>query len=231
MDIHEIKNRLVKKATSLTIGSFKPTGSDKESWIGRVSFYKEEEGIPEDTVGLPMLPLLQLSLEGLPFVPQGLENTKMLTVFISEDLPTGLADNGDDWVLREYSKDDELVHKDLGNPDSYIRSFPLKATFIREDYPVWDGGDIPADLEDEILKLEDAGEIEDYYDMVENNYGHKLGGYATFYQSGVDFGEDFEFRLQIASDEKARLNIIDNGTIFLAKNSKTGEWRLYVDFQ
>src|SRR6202012_3339438 len=106
MDIHEIKNRLVKKATSLTIGSFKPTGSDKESWIGRVSFYKEEEGIPEETVGLPMLPLLQLSLEGLPFVPEGLENTKMLTVFISEDLPTGLADNGDDWVLREYSKDD-----------------------------------------------------------------------------------------------------------------------------
>jgi hypothetical protein len=67
--------------------------------------------------------------------------------------------------------------------------------------------------------------------MVENNYGHKLGGYATFYQSGVSFGDDFQFKLQIASDEKARLNIIDNGTIFLAKNSKTGEWRLYVDFQ
>ncbi len=231
MDIHEIKNRLVKKATSLTIGSFKPTGSDKESWLGRVSFYKEEEGIPEDSVGLPMLPLLQLSLEGLPFVPEGLKNIKMLTVFVSEDLPTGLADNGDDWLLREYSQDDQLVHKDLHNPESYVRPFPLKATLIPEDYPVWDGGDIPADLEDEILKLEDAGEIEDYYDMVENNYGHKLGGYATFYQSGIDFGEDFAFTLQIASDEKARLNIIDNGTIFLAKNSKTGEWRLYVDFQ
>jgi uncharacterized protein YwqG len=99
MDIHEIKNRLVKKATALAVGAFKPTGSDKESWIGRVAFYKEEESIPEDSVGLPMLPLLQLSLEGLPFVPEGLENTKMLTVFISEDLPTGLADNGDDWLL------------------------------------------------------------------------------------------------------------------------------------
>lgn len=231
MDIHEIKNRLVKKATAFSVGGFKPTGSDKESWIGRVAFYKEDESIPEDSVGLPMLPLLQLSLEGLPFVPEGLENTRMLTVFISEDLPTGLADNGDDWVLREYSMNDQLINKDLDNPDSYIRPFPLKTTFIREDYPVWDGGDIPADLEDEILKLEDAGEIEDYYDMVENYYGHKLGGYPTFYQSGVSFGEDFEFKLQIASDEKARLNIIDNGTIFLAKNGKTGEWRLYVDFQ
>ena len=231
MDIHEIKNRLVKRATAFAVGGFKPTGSDKESWIGRVAFYKEEENIPEDSIGLPMLPLLQLSLEGLPFVPEGLENTKMLTIFISEDLPTGLADNGDDWVLREYSKNDQLINKDLENPDSYIRPFPLKTTFIREDYPVWDGGDIPADLEDEILKLEDAGEIEDYYDMVENHYSHKLGGYPTFYQSGISFGEDFEFKLQIASDEKARLNIVDNGTIFLAKNLKTGEWRLYVDFQ
>jgi len=230
MNIAEIKNRLAKRATALSAGGFKPTYSDKESWIGRVAFYKEEESIPEDAEGTPMLPLLQLSLEGLPFVPDGLDNTKMITLFISEDLPTDLSDNGDGWVLREYTKDDQLVNKRLGNLDSYIRSFPLKTTFIREDYPVWDGGDIPSDIADEITNLEKGGEIADYYDIVENNYGHKLGGYPTFCQSGTDFGEDFEFLLQIASDEKANLNIVDNGTIFLAKNKKTGEWRLYVDF-
>ena len=232
MNIAEIKNRLAKRATALSAGGFKPTYSDKECWIGRVAFYKEEESVPEDAGGIPMLPLLQLSLEGLPYVPDGLENTKMITVFISEDLPTDRYPyvNGDGWVLREYSKDDQLVNKRLENIDSYIRSFPLKTTFIREDYPVWDGGGIPSELADEIIRLEKAGEIADYYDVVDNNYGHKLGGYPTFSQPGIDFGEDFEFLLQIASDEKANLNIVDSGTIFLAKNRKTREWKLYIDF-
>jgi len=232
MNIAEIKNRLAKRATELSAGGFKPTYSDKESWIGRVAFYKEEESIPLDADGTPMLPLLQLSLEGLPYIPDGLENTKMITVFISENLPTDRHpyENGDGWLLREYSKDDQLINKKLEYLDSYIRSFPLKTTFIPEDYPVWDGGGIPSDIADEILRLEKAEEITDYYDIVENNYGHKLGGYPTFCQSGVDFGEGFEFMLQIASDGKANLNIVDAGTIFLAKNRKTGEWRLYIDF-
>jgi uncharacterized protein YwqG len=272
MNIAEIKNRLAKRATQLSAGGFKPTYSDKESWIGRVAFYKEEESIPEDANGIPMLPLLQLSLEGLPYIPDGLENTRMITVFISEDLlidgypaasndlpgglsgrslsapndlptglsgrslsasndlPTGLSANGNGWVLREYSKEDQLINKRLENLDNYIRSFPLKTTFIPEDYPVWDSGNIPSDIEDEILRLESTGEITDYYDIVENNYGHKLGGYPTFSQSGIDFGQDFEFLLQIASDGKANLEIVDAGTIFLAKNRKTAEWRLYIDF-
>jgi hypothetical protein len=36
--------------------------------------------------------------------------------------------------------------------------------------------------------------------------------------------------LQISSDEKAHLNVVDSGTIFLAKNPKTGEWVFYCDF-
>lgn len=230
MDIQEIKNRLTKRATGLSIGGFKPTYSGNESWIGRVAFFKEDESIPEDEAGYLMLPLLQLSLPGLPFVPEGLEQTKMLTLFISEDLPDGLTENGDGWLLREYSAQDQLIDKDLHNPDSYIRPFPLKTTFIKDDYPVWDSGAIPADLEEEILRLEKSGDIEDYYNVIENNYGHKLGGYPTFFQSGISFGDDFEFMLQIASDEKARLNFIDGGSLYLAKNKHTQQWRLYVDF-
>jgi hypothetical protein len=70
MDLQEIKNRLTRRATGFTVGGFKPTYSDKESWLGRVFFYKEEESIPIDAAGLPMLPLLQLSLEGLPLSPK-----------------------------------------------------------------------------------------------------------------------------------------------------------------
>ncbi len=230
MDIHEVKKRLVKRAIGLSIGNFTSSNPEKDSWIGRVCIYGENEEIPLDDEGYEMLPLLQLHLANLPFVPEELAGIKALTLFISENQPYELSNNGEGWLLREYTSTDDLVFKDLRNPRSPIRSFPLKASLISEDYPSWDGGAIPADLAEEIQRLEKAGVIEDYYDAIESNYGHKLGGYPTFHQQGVDFGEDFQFVFQIDSDDKARLNIIDGGTFFLARNKKNGQWRGYCDF-
>jgi uncharacterized protein YwqG len=111
-----------------------------------------------------------------------------------------------------------------------LKPFPLIPQNIQDDYPVWDGGGLTSEMEDEILKLEKSGIIEDYYDITENQYGHKLGGYPSFCQPGVHFGDNFEFVFQIASDDKVKLNIVDSGTMFFAKNSKTGEWVFYCDF-
>lgn len=118
----------------------------------------------------------------------------------------------------------------MKNELSEIKSFLLKAVKISEDFPVWDGGGLTVDMEDEIVEMEDAGEIEEYTDEFPNVEGHKLGGYPSFNQSGIEFGEGFEFVLQIASDEKAGLNFIDNGTVFLAYNQKAGDWKFYCDF-
>jgi hypothetical protein len=230
MTVQEVKNKLAKQAVEFSTGGFKPTNTDKENWIGRVYLYKQDEEIPFDNNGDLMFPLFQRCLTELPFVPEVLSKTKAVTVFISKNFPKDLAPNGDNWLLREYSFDEKLFIKDLINPKSHIRPFPLKYLLIEEDYPVWDGGGIPSDIEDEILGLENNGVIESYYDIVENHFLHKVGGYPTFCQPGIDFGEDFEFTFQIASDEKAHLSIVDNGTIFLAKNLKTGEWKFYCDF-
>ena len=98
------------------------------------------------------------------------------------------------------------------------------------------GEEQPSDEEiaDEILRLEDEGIIEDYYEEIvniEESYdGHKVGGYPGFCQPGISFGADYEFAIQISSDEKAHINIVDNGNIYLSKNIKTGEWKFYCDF-
>ena len=228
--IDEIKKILVKKATGFTTGGFKPTNSDTESWIGRVYLYKEDEGIPTDNNGKMMLPILQICLNGLPYIPEELKGTKALTVFVSEDMPGRLANNGNNWVIREYKEDDLLVLKDICNQSSPVKPYPLKSQLIEEDYPVWDSGDIPMEIEDELVEMEDSGEITDYYDYTDCFAGHKIGGYPNYIQSGIDFGDGYEFMIQIASDEKANLNIIDSGNFYLAKNSQTGDWRLYCDF-
>lgn len=228
--IEQIKKLLVKQAVELTTGGFKPTNSMTESWVGRVYLYKTDEEIPLDNHGDLMIPVFQLCLDDLPLIPNALKDTRALTVFISKDLPMDLTPNGENWLIREYGMDDELTVKDLANPDSWIKPFPLKPQIVAEDYPVWDGGGIPGEIAAEILALEDSGAIDDYFDVTENHYGHKVGGYPSFCQSDIDFGEGFEFVMQIASDEKAHLNIVDSGTIFLAKNVQTGAWKYYCDF-
>ncbi|MCE6984398.1 hypothetical protein EI534_45020, partial [Pseudomonas frederiksbergensis] len=83
---------------------------------------------------------------------------------------------------------------------------PLRAEKLDEDYPLWDGAGVPDDLVEEILRLERAGDIESYYEVTTHAYEHKIGGYPSFCQSGVDPGEGFEFVFQISSDAKINLN-------------------------
>ncbi|GAA3772554.1 DUF1963 domain-containing protein [Flavobacterium ginsengiterrae] len=229
-EIEKIKSELVKKATGFKFGGFKPTNSISESWIGRVYLYLENEEIPLDNQGRQMFPLFQIYLKNLPFIPEILKETELITAFISQDFPMDLNKNGNNWILREYSDISQIVIKDLKNENSYIKPFPLSHHLIEKDYPVWEDQEISEDITDRINEMEDSGIIESYYDVVENHYEHKIGGYAAYCQSGINFGEDYEFVIQIASDEKAHLNIVDSGKFYFAKNRKTGEWLYYIDF-
>ena len=131
-----------------------------------------------------MLPVLQLCLEGLEQDLPVLSDLKLITVFIAADMPLDLTENGSNWLIRIYTNMEDLKFKELSNPDSFIKPFPLKAELIEEDYPVWDGGGLSAEMDDKFLELERVGVIEDYYDVTQNHYGHKLGGYPSFCQPG-----------------------------------------------
>lgn len=229
--IDEIKDLLRKQATWFTTGGRRPEDSLSESWLGKVNLYKADETIPTDEDGKMMIPILQLCLEGQPYVPEILKGTKVITVFCSENKPVMLSNNdGTRWLLREYKEGDELVKKDLTNENSKIKPFQLNSQLLDEDYPVWDGCDIPEEIFEELCEMEESGEISDYFDYCDCETGHKLGGYPCYIQSGIDFGSDFEFVLQIASDPKCNFNIYDDGNFYLAKSKETGEWKLYVDF-
>ena len=104
------------------------------------------------------------------------------------------------------------------------------AEAVAEDFPLWDGGGIPDEVEQAILDLERSGRIECYYDLINHCYEHKLGGYPSYCQSGIDVGDGFEFVMQIASDAKIGLNVVDGGKLMFWKHRDTGEWALYFDF-
>jgi len=230
MRSEEIKAILARPAVEFTTGGFQPTNAATTSWLGRVSLSRAGETLPLDDQDRPMWPLLQLYVPGLPLVPPSLANTQALTVFVGEELPMSLAANGENWLVREYLLGEELVVNDLLHPASPLQALPLQAGPVVTDFPVWDDGGIPYPLLKELLALERAGTIPNYFDWVPLHYGHKLGGWPTFCQPGIEFSPGFEFVLQIASDADAGLNVVDNGTIFLAKNATTAEWEFYCDF-
>jgi len=234
MTIEEIQNKIAKPITKFTTGGFRPENTIEESWIGKVFAFKENEEIPRDIEGELMIPLVQFYISDLPFIHSNIKDVKLITVFISKKLPECLETMGARWVLREYYDQDEILIKELENPKSLLNPFPLKPEFVEKDFPLWDGGGLSREMEDEIIDLETYGIIDSYYDITEHTYEHKIGGYPSFCQSGIldseGFGPGFEFVFQISSDGKAGLNVIDQGSFMFAKNSETGEWSLYYDF-
>ncbi|MBW8287958.1 DUF1963 domain-containing protein [Chromobacterium subtsugae] len=230
MDIEQIKTLLAKPIAKLTAGGFRPTYQETESWLGKVSLFAPGEAIPLDDAGKPMLPLAQLCIPALPVISPRLADTRLLTVFISATLPEPFEAMGANWLVREYGHGDLLIRQDFLPQGPSLKAFPLQAERIDEDYPLWDSGDIPLELESEILRQEKAGKIAGYYDLTCHTYTHKIGGYPSYCQSGVDLGEGFEFVFQIASDSKIHLNIIDNGCLMFWKHKTTGQWALYYDF-
>lgn len=224
MQIEEIKNKLRKKAVVFQTGGARPENTIKQSWIGKVNLGYAEEVSPLDINQQPMFPLMQLYLVDLPFIPQALQNTKVLTVFISSDFLDNPEGN---FCIREYLNLEDLVQKDFGGSYEGVKSFPLFPQLLENDYPAWDS-DIPSDLANIILHMEEKGI--DYYEDIQEKKEvmHKIGGYANYCQGDNEFEAGYEFVLQIASDYKAGLCIM-NGNIYFAKNSATNQWRANWD--
>lgn len=228
MNLDEIKKAIRKPATRFFTGGFRPTNSIEESWIGKVFVFNKDEDIPLDEKNNLMLPLIQIYLPNLPFVPDILKNIILITVFISSDFPEEFEPMGKNWILREYANLENVEIREIDTSYSFIKPFPLKAEFFENDFPMWE--DYELDLHNEILKLEEKKIINDYYDFADHAYEHKIGGYPSYCQSGIAFSENFEFVFQVSSDDKAHLNVIDSGSFMFARNKSANEWEIYYDF-
>lgn len=231
MTIEEIKENLRKKAVIFETGGIRPTNALSESWIGSVRWKKEGEEPPIDKNGKAMTPLACIFIKGLPYVPKELKEIALVTIFMCRDVFEYTQENdlGSGFVIRTYSDLEGLVPCQWDS--DWIKPFPLVPKLVQNDYPIWDNGGIPDDLFDEILALEEVKEIEYFEDICEEIYAqHKIGGYPAFCQSGYWFGDEYEYVMQISSDAKAGLNIVDSGSFYFFYHPEKQDWKVYCDF-
>lgn len=229
MTVQEIKAKLMKEATIFSTGGIRPTNELLESWIGKVSWKKDTESIPQDVDGNDMNPLATLFLEDLVGVPQSISEIYLCTIFISPNIFEHLMDLDGYFCVRTYEKEDTLIPCDWVNGD--IKAFPLVPKAVSNDTPVWDGGGIPIEIEDEILRLQDEEDIEYCEDIQEDIYPmHKVGGYPAYIQAGGWDEDKYEFAFQISSDEKACLNIVDSGSFYFFYCKENQQWEMQCDF-
>ena len=181
--IKELQRKIARKITYFQTGGVRPRGAIDGCWIGRVFACAAVEELPTDKNGAPMLPLAQFYLPALPYVPQVLDGVKLLTVFISQDIIGKSPEQMDGlWKVREYKNEAELVIKELANPRSQIRPFPLQPKFAADDVASWDGGGLEPYVVHEILELKRSVRL--YYSDVTAGLEYynctKLGGHPPF---------------------------------------------------
>ena len=252
--IKEIREKIARPCTEFETKKFKYDDENKISWIGRVFLCKESEveERPKDNKGETMYPLAQFYLANLPYLPEALKKFEYITVFMGKDFPEYdekwdlISKNREGWIVRPYTKDDILVKNEyLRDDDICPDSYPLIAKLNDKDFPVWDGGGLDFEVEDEICELEEEYDEEldkekneedilDYYSDIATNhsYLHKFGGYPSYCQPGLGLEaiKDYHFMFQISSDEVARYNVVDSGSLMFFYNENEDKWVMYYDF-
>ncbi len=227
MNVSQIKNTLFKQATIFQTGGFRPTEEWGESWVGKVLWEKEGEPIPSN-----FDPICTIFLQNLPYVPKELISYQLLTIYMDFDVFNHLNEDNlaSFFKINGYTETDAL--QKVNKQSKRIKPFPLTPLLVSNDSPSWEDSDhIAPEIENEIIRLELEQKIDYYEDIVEKIYStHKVGGYPSFTQGGVSFGEDYPFVFQISSDEKARFNIVDSGSFYFFYNQEKQDWIVYCDF-
>jgi hypothetical protein len=207
------------------IGGFRPQPGLKSSFGGNFWLPAGEEW--PQSHGKPMLPLLQVVIDELPVCPPALQAAKVLQVFADQDeLPIDLpAKNGDRFLVIT-RRDEPLEPTEPPFKFAMPRPFQVRWLGGAPEGPSWEeaGAFIEPGVLDEFVQLDDCFEL--YSDRYYGASSTKVGGWATYIQGVVDLPGEFIF--QIASEEKPRWMIGDNGNMYFYL-SRGGEWLMSWD--
>ena len=218
-----------RPASILELGGQRPPSDPMHSWFGKVSFCEPGEGWPMQD-GVPMEALAQINVASLLFTPPELEDVEFIAIFInSKELPYEQP-NGVNWALRAYKDISKLVPLEQRHTETAIKSFPMFARSVTEDFPSW---------EDCVESIPDEFE-ENYDEKFPTSEGFKIGGWPFLVQSEIYWAPHNKhpasprYVFQIDSTDKGNWGWGDGGIGYFGRGTTEGhrdewflEWQCY----
>lgn len=225
MDAFNTLISLGKKPATAQIGGFRPEDS-RRSWFGGHFYIHPEIGWPTDLDG-PMLPVLQIYVPEIPGGIAGVGECSLIQIFLNrKELPLDVAKNGNKWRLIEHTSIEDLLLTDTPKDAQWLREFQIKwSESETHDYPCWEEAWDYVDMTD--INKDDAARKR-YFEQFSRYRQTKIGGYPAYIQCPESM-EEFEFIMQIASEEKPRYMIGDNGNMYIYRSKTDDEWYMSWD--
>ena len=230
--LKEYKKLNTRPCSVVTVGGFRPSNNPLASTFFLTSVGKPGEDWPVHN-GEPLAYICQLNLTEAPYVPDMLKDIAILTFYINVDQYLAGERSEGTWCIRAYSSLEGLVPLQPPKGSTPRKGFECRWELQKEDYPVYDDPElapVPGVTEE---KLEELLEDQELYNLKKT----KIGGWASNIQHPQSWNcpdsAEPAFCLQINSEEKVRLNWVDSGTIYIARNmakSEEPEWFLDLQF-
>ncbi|MGG1882962.1 DUF1963 domain-containing protein [Bacillus safensis] len=157
----------------------------------------------------------------------GFNECKMIQIFLNQKaLPIDITKNGEGWQLIEYSSIEGLEVAETPEEVRGLKAFQIQWNESEQrDFPCWEEAWSYVDLS-EVNESEEA--TNHFFHQYTNYSFTKIGGYGAYIQS-PPHQQQGEFMLQIASEEKPRFMIGDNGTMYFYYDKESKEWFMHWD--
>ncbi len=213
-----------RPATVAQVGGFRPSTDPATSRWGGGFLSRADEPWPICALsGRPLRAILQIRCDELPVRPAALDGVALLTFWFDTfgddwwDQP-----NGRGFLVRTYDTLDGLVM--TPPPDDFeseLGLFPVRWQPATMDRPSWEDRAIPL-REIPLPVVRDLDD--DWFNEMPHAYETKVGGWPSWTQGGKD-GDGFVF--QVCSNDKGRLLLGDNGSVYLFKSG--ADWHMFGD--
>lgn len=218
-------NLIGKTSAIAKIGGFRPDPA-VHSWFAGHFFIDPNQGWPTDQDGA-MIPILQIYLPEVSGGMNGFNECKLIQIFLNQKtLPIDITKNGEGWKLIEYSSIESLEVAETPEEVRGLKPFQIQWNESEQrDFPCWEEAWSYVDLS-EVNESEEA--TNHFFNQYTNYSFTKIGGYGAYIQS-PPHQQQGEFMLQIASEEKPRFMIGDNGTMYFYYDKESKEWFMHWD--
>lgn len=232
MNPHEIaektKTSLLRSLRSASVASLEVSGQECPitSSFGGGFYLVRGEHWPTINNN-PLLPILQIRIDELPYVHSSLKDYKLVQVFVAEDFYPDYDNtaSGSNWLLKTYTSLDDLsVATYPGRTD--LKHHSIRWNLAQNEAPNLDdlGAAIGHELNIAFREL-DSEYKEWFYDDFDRASATKVGGWTEWIQNSVTD----DAVIQIETEKNANWAWPGGGFACIYFNEELGGWQMWVD--